>query len=372
MHFAFIDIASAYGAGRPDEGEPLGGTTSAVCFLAREMVKAGLSCTFFNKIRERQTSCGVRALPLESLIDERFNSDYSAFVFCGRWTEWMVRMVAESARVPLIGWMHESLLGTQFVPALPEFRGMVFVSEWQRRVNRSMVPPACRQVVIRNAMNPAFAALFSHRESILAAKPNSVPAIVYAGATPRGALHMPGVIEALRKKTADFSVEIFSSCAPSRDASENEICLNAMKSLPRVTHVGMVGQSELARRMKAASVMAMPNPWPETSCIAMIEAMAAGLMIVSTDRAALPETAAGFARHVAVEDADHPARHDMPIPYEAFADGIAAAWEQRLREPEAVEARLRAQVDAVVSHYQWEQRVAPWIEFTGQCGGQRG
>lgn len=363
MHLAFVDIASAYGADRPDEDAPLGGTTSAVCFLAREMVKAGIGCTFFNKVSDVRESFGIRALPLQTLIDERFNPVYSAFVFCGRWVDWVVRLIAEATRAPLIAWMHESQFGAEFVPALEDFRGIAFVSEWQKRINQSLVYPLCRQAVIRNAMNPVFEHLFASDESLLAAKQGPAPILVYAGATPRGALHMPGIIESLRPKMRDFSVEIYSSCAPSRDSSENEACLARMRSLPHVSHAGMVGQAELAQRMKRASIMAMPNPWPETSCIAMIEAMAAGLIVVASNRAALPETSAGFARHIAVDDADHPFRFDMRMPYEAFADAIVREWEERVRDPEAMERRLRAQIEAVTAHYQWRQRVAPWREF---------
>ncbi|MER2519391.1 MAG: glycosyltransferase family 4 protein [Bdellovibrionales bacterium] len=369
MHLAFIDIASAYGADRPDEDAPLGGTTSAVCFLAREMVKAGIACTFFNKVGEPLAACGIRSLPLEALADECSNPVYSAFVFCGRWTEWLVRLVAGASRAPVVGWMHESLMGTEFVPALDTFRGMVFVSEWQKKVNQSFVAPSCQQIVIRNAMNPVFERLFAPDEPTLAAKGGDAPIIFYVGATPRGALHMPGVIAHLQHRLPDFSVEIYSSCAPSRDPVENAACFARMRALSHVTHVGMVGQAELAQRMKRASIMAMPNPWPETSCIALIEAMAAGLMVVATDRAALPETAAGFARHVPVEDADHPIRFDMEIPYEAFADAIALEWRERVRKPEERERRLRAQIDAVVANYQWRHRVALWTSFLAGLSG---
>ncbi len=135
----------------------LGGTNSAVCFLARELVKAGVACTFFNKIETPQSAHSITSLPLQSLIDEAANPTYTAFIFCGRWVEWLVAMVREKTSVPIIAWMHESVLGTNFTPALGAFNGAVFVSQWQADTNRALVPPQWRTTIIRNAMNPVFA-----------------------------------------------------------------------------------------------------------------------------------------------------------------------------------------------------------------------
>ncbi len=362
MHLAFIDIACAYDAARPDSEEPLGGTNSAVCFLARELAQAGIACTLFNKIEEPRAAHGVQALPLQALIDERENQAYSAFVFCGRWVEWLVEMVAEKAKAPLVAWMHESAFGPKLTPPMDAFHGVAFVSEWQRRINAAALRPHWRHEVIRNAMNPVFAGLYAPGEPVRAAKAQP-PVLLYAGATPRGAFHVPAVLDHLRPLCPDFAAEIYCDCAPSRDPQANEAYIAWMRGLPNVVHVGMVGQKELARRMKRASVLIAPNTWPETSCIALIEAMAAGLSVVSTNRAALPETAAGFARHVAVDDVDDPARFDMPVPYPAFADAVMEGLAEWRQDPAEVERKRRAQIDWFLARYQWAQRVAPWVRF---------
>jgi len=130
-----------------------------------------------------------------------------------------------------------------------------------------------------------------------------------------------------------------------------------------VTHVGMVGQKELLQRMKRATFMISPNPWPETSCIALIEAMAAGLCVITTDRAALPETAADFARQVAVDDPDHPIRFDMEMPHKTFAGTIVASLDEWGKNADETEQKLQAQITYFKTNYQWVQRVEPWLEF---------
>ncbi|MDP9126823.1 MAG: glycosyltransferase [Pseudomonadota bacterium] len=362
MHLAFIDIVTSYDADRPDQDGPLGGTTSAVCFLAREMVKAGHACTLFNKIRQERWAHGVRSLPLEKLIHEGANPSYTAFIFCGRWVEWLPKMLQENSKAPLIAWMHESTFEPQLVPALSVFSGVAFVSEWQKRVNQPHVQAHWKQVVLRNAMNPRALELFAPGDTILASKARP-PVLLYAGATPRGAFHMPPLLDALRLKQNDFTVEIYCDCTPSFDVKANADYIKWMRGLPNVTHVGMVGQTELMQKMKRAAFMISPNPWPETSCIALIEAMAAGLSVITTNRAVLPETAAGFARHVMLERPDDPIRFDMPLPYEEFADTVSSAMERWAQNPGETEKKLQDQVAYFATRYQWWQRVQPWTDF---------
>lgn len=362
MHLAFVDITYDYTADRPEQPQSLGGTTAATCFLARELVKQGVACTFFNKVREPCAAHGITSLPLEALTEERRNPAYSAFIFCGRWTEWLVALVREGMRVPLVAWMHENLFGTHLVPAVPAFDAVAFVSAWQAGINQPHILPHWRTAILRNAMNPAFENMFPADESILAAKATP-PMMAYVGSTPRGVLHLPVILPHLERRFPDAKIEIFCNPAPSTDPVRNEAFTEALRALPNVAHVGAVGQSELAQRLKRVAVLVAPNPWPETSCIALIEAMAAGLSCVTTNRAALPETAGGLARHVAIENADHPSDFTMSIDAVAFAAAVGTALGAWRTQPEMTERHLRAQIEEVNTRYRWSARAGEWISF---------
>ncbi len=367
MHLAFVDIARDYAANRIDEDQPFGGTNMAVCYMARELKKLGVSSTLFNKITEPRTADGITALPLELLAEERHNPKYSAFIFCGRWAEWLVKMVREATQAPLIAWMHESLLVPPTTAPLETFDGIIFVSEWQKRINFPYTHTKWRQTVIRNGMNPRIAALYRQNEPILASK--SKPLILmYAGVTQRGSFHIPPILDELRKLRSDFSMEIYCDSAPSSDAQANAAYMTWMRQLRNVTHVGQVGHNEFARRFKRASILVSPNPWPETSCVSMIEALASGLRVITTNRAVLPETAAGFAQHIAIDDIDHPTRFDMPVPFAAFAQSIGATMDDLINNPERNEKLLSEQVNYFISNYQWLQRAQPFIDFVRSFG----
>ncbi len=362
MHLAFIDFVYAYDANRPDLDEPLGGTTSAICFLAREMTEAGVSCTFFNRVTRPQGAHGINSLPLQALADEIGRGVYDAYIFCGRWTEELVGLVRAHTKAPLVAWMHESVFAAPMTPALETFDGVVFVSEWQQRINRSALKPKWKQAVIRNAMNPSVLPSFAANESILGAK-TKPPVLLFSGTFVRGAFHIPPLLDKIRETRTDFSVEMFCNLDPSRDPASDAAYVKWLKNQGNITHVGMVGQKELIEKMRRAAIMLMPNPWPETSCIAMIEGLATGLDVVATARAALPETASEFARLVPISEPDEPVRFDMPVDIDAFASVVLEALRMREENPDALEDRLHRQVEYFHAHYQWAQRVAPWVKF---------
>lgn len=360
MRLAFVDFIYHYDASRPDADQPLGGTTSAVCFLARAMVDAGIACTFFNRMEQPTQSHGIDVLPLARLTDFLGRDDFDAYIFCGRWGADWVGLVRAHTRAPLIAWMHESVFAPPFTPALAAFDAVVYVSAWQQRINQAAAHPKWQQVVIANAMNPAVAKLFPAGVSVLPAK-TAPPLLLFVGSFARGAFHIAPLLDKIRAVRDDFVVEMYCNLDPSRHAQQDAAYITWLRAQSNIAHVGMVGQPQLAQRMRVASILLAPNPWPETSCIALIEALGAGMQAVTTNRAALPETAAGFAHQIAMDAPDDPIRFDMPVDYEAFAAQVVADLAARDTNPAVVEDRLRQQVDFFQAHYQWAQRVQPWL-----------
>jgi hypothetical protein len=84
---------------------------------------------------------------------------------------------------------------------------------------------------------------------------------------------------------------------------------------------------------------------------------------VIANRAALPETASGFARGIKIAFPDEPIQFDMPIDLDAFAQQVLEIMSVPERDAQKVEADLRKQVDYFHANYQWSQRVAPWLAF---------
>jgi hypothetical protein len=114
--------------------------------------------------------------------------------------------------------------------------------------------------------------------------------------------------------------------------------------------MGSVSQSDLAAAMKGVSVLAYPNTFAETSCISVMEAMAAGAHVVTSDLGALPETTAGFARFIGGDPMS-------PRYAEQFVDATVAAID------ESDESKLRAQIDYINQQCVWSRRAVEWARW---------
>ena len=124
--------------------------------------------------------------------------------------------------------------------------------------------------------------------------------------------------------------------------------------IPNVTYVGYKPNEFIKDNLKNYHMFTYPNIWEETSCIAAIEAMAAGLYCVTTDYGALFETCAEFAAYV-------PYEKDFIKLAKTFASTIEAAVNQ-LHE-EYVREHLQFQINYTNKFYLWDSRKNYWNKF---------
>ncbi len=165
------------------------------------------------------------------------------------------------------------------------FAHLAFVSEYQfNTYNMALGVPYNGSTVMRNAIVP-----FDH---VTKEKSDKVR-LIYHTTPHRGLELLIPVFLELCKIRPNLHLDVYSSFSiygwSERDKPYDylfEIC----RTHPNISYHGAVSNDRIRAALRSADIFAYPSIWPETSCIAAIEAMSAGVAVVAPDYAALPET----------------------------------------------------------------------------------
>jgi glycosyltransferase involved in cell wall biosynthesis len=131
---------------------------------------------------------------------------------------------------------------------------------------------------------------FDASPASLAARPRAA----YYASTPFRGLHLLARAWPLvRGVVRDAELHVFSSMQVYRadEPPDFRQLYATLRTMAGVHYHGSVGQKTLRERSTRCRVLAYPCVFPETSCIAAMEAMAAGCVVSGTVVGALPETA---------------------------------------------------------------------------------
>jgi len=345
--------------------QPLGGSQSALCHLAAALARRGQRVTTLTGTTKPGEVNGVRCLHYEGVPAEVFSpADTITVVLNGPADIAHVVRDAIPGRRPLILWTQHAhdqpaMLALREAEHLDRWDGIVCISEWQKsKFHEHLGVPHERMVVLRNAIGPAFQNLFSSAAKLAEAK-SSVPRLAYTSTPFRGLDVLLACFPAIRRRHPACSLDVFSSMQVYGQALSDdpyEPLYAKCRTTSGVDYRGSISQAELACELAACTLLAYPNTFAETSCIAAMEALAAGMLVVTSDLAALPETCGGFARLVS------PAG-DGRTP-EQFAIDFARAVDQALTELQADPARFFQkrfeQTVAVNVNCNWDLRATEW------------
>ena len=230
-----------------------------------------------------------------------------------------------------------------------KFEKIVCVSHWQRQqIQNFLGVPASKLVVLQNAIEP----IEAHDKPDADKRIN----IIYHTTPHRGLDLLYPVMEWVEKTLPDIKwhLDVYSSFGiygwEERDKPYQEL-FDKIKSHKHMTYHGHVSNEEVKQALKKAHIFALPSIWPETSCIAMIEAMSAGCVCVHSSLAALPETTSNWTlQYDFTEDMnDHATRMALTL-----ADAL------RLVKDPNMEERLNMPKAYTDGFYNWEVRAQQW------------
>jgi glycosyltransferase involved in cell wall biosynthesis len=169
-----------------------------------------------------------------------------------------------------------------------KFHRIVFVSNWQAQwFIETFQIPWSRTMVMQNAIEPV--------QKI----PSEVGIInlIYHTTPHRGLAILLPVFAKLCEKYDNLHLDLFSSFKlygwPERDEQFKQV-FDFADNHPKITNHGVVSNERVREYLGAAHIFAYPSIWPETSCLALIEAMSAQLNCIHPNYGALYETGANW------------------------------------------------------------------------------
>ncbi|MDZ7260793.1 MAG: glycosyltransferase [candidate division KSB1 bacterium] len=268
--------------GRTIYEKGLGGSESALFYLAKELTNLGYKVRVFNVCDRPGIYEGVEYRDLvDFYIYNRFNQ-MNIFISSRSLKPFKVGV---QARLKIL-WAHDDPTAAFYKNEQRRLKDLdidkIFaISRWQaNRWREHFQLPENKIFITRNGVDVT---LFS--ENNLKRNPNK---LIYTSRPSRGLDILLKLFPRIRAQHPEVELHLFSYHDPEED-EELKPLIEELKQ-PGIFLRGSLSKKELAREMMTAYLLVYPLNCPEASCISAIEAQAAGLPIITTNVAALPET----------------------------------------------------------------------------------
>lgn len=360
MHIGYVNFAPLSYTVETPFISPLGGSESGLCYLSLSLANFVDQIVLFSRINKPKLINGVLHLPVDKMSFETFkdlNLDFLVIQNTAKYALGVKKIL--TSKTKLIFW-NEHTFNQPDVIVLKDknyqnlFDAFVFVSSWQMNDYLSyfnLNKDKC--VVLKNAISPFFHNIFNR--DVFEKRKNKPPILAYTSTPFRGLNILLEVFPEIRKRFPDALLWVFSSMKVYQDEDAPfKNLYNKAQAMKGVFYFGSISQVKLAKRLVEASILAYPNIFPETSCIAAMEAMAAGLSVVTSNLGALPETTAGYADLVDIGS-------DKEKYKDEFVKNVVKNLEENFSEEKYL--RLKKQSEFVNEVYDWNLRAKEWKKF---------
>lgn len=342
MKILFLSLSGLTFDVTTPEKEPLGGTESSFCYLARELAKTGHDVTLCAKNTITGELCGVNH------IQEVVLSDYDIMI-----SNAPIKL-AEGKKPYYIFWNHlahfdNAIKSLLFKDVFDGIDCIVYVSQWQRNECEKWFGRAKRTEVIGNGLTPAFENMFSTVDELRAAKENRA---AYTSTPFRGLRMLPEIWPNIHPGCV---LDVYSGMRVYQGNDDGyKGIYDACRNTNGINYVGPVSQTELAQRMRKTAFLAYPCVFPETYCIAAMEALAAGCSVVTTHLGALPDSSGDGVFYI-------PDYLDYETYKRVFTDTLNEAINITIENPVSFEGRMRGVRYA--NERSWKNRGRQWSEL---------
>lgn len=353
MKIALINFTPMRYDVRTPVDSPLGGSESALCYLSVELAKRGHEICLFADVKKKKKVDGVIHIPRGQMNKNELDGVEVVIVQNTLWRVKDIRkMLPRQAK--MVFWTQHAanevaVEGLKDKKIADLFDLMVMISYWQAEdYEKKFLLDRSKVVIIRNAIAPSFERLFGRGENIWKTKGDSLE-MAYTSTPFRGLDVLIRMWPKIKNRFPEAKLSIFGGMETyQQDNRQFGEYYRMAKRLDGVRVLGAMGQGELADRLKKIKVLVYPNTFAETGCTSVMEAMAAGLVVVTSEFGALPETCMGFAQLVSLNSN-----------FEGYSDDFVAKIDKAIKH-QMIDDIVKRQVDFVNGNCVWLNRANEW------------
>lgn len=290
--------------GSTPRSKPLGGTESAMIFMAEALARAGDRVYVFCNVDSPGMHDGVAYRDLSEFESFTARNSFDVFIcirsllplLIKRWAPLQIYFTPDAHDQPFVNRAFQVRVGQegdQFDVGLYSLRevqkrvdAIFCVGHWQAAsmADRFRIPKS-KIHVVHNGVTDDFGP--GEKLSVRG------KSLVYASTPFRGLEQLLTYFPEIRARVPDATLYVVSGMQIyGQSDEEDRKAYGALYELGKqegVTLSGPVAKLKLASILGRSRVMAYPNTFAETFCIAALEAQACGVPVVSTDLAAMKE-----------------------------------------------------------------------------------
>jgi len=229
------------------------------------------------------------------------------------------------------------------------FSKIVAVSDWQMQMyNIISGVPYAESFVIKNAIDPI---------PVEKKEYNGTVNLIYHTTPHRGLEILIPVFEELSRIHDNIHLDVYSSFSiygwEERDRQYQQL-FDRCRAHPKISYHGAVPNEEIRTALVKSHIFAYPSIWPETSCLAAIEAMSAMNLVVCPNFAALAETCSNFAMMYQFNE-------NKNLHAVQFAHTLDIAIKTVIQNRGTTYPYLDFQKQYFDYFYSWEKRKGEWL-----------
>ena len=230
---------------------------------------------------------------------------------------------------------------------------IVYNSNWnfEKHVYQFKVPEN-KCIVIKNAIEK-----IDFNE-----KPKNKINLIYHTTPWRGLVHLLKIFKKLNLNDVELNVcsstLIYGKKFDSILGKNYRELFDECKNTKNVNYYGFLDNNKIIELLKKIHIFSYPSVWHETSCIAAIEAMAAGCEVVTTNLGALFETCSPFGTFV---NFDRNFNNLEKKYSEILLNSIRNFWSDENQK------KLSLQSETINATYSWDARSVEWKNFFNEA-----